>query len=284
VSRPRPDRHDRDHLIDSAERYLNTLVIKDPSRLPLAPEVRFTENGQELALGRGLWATIKGRYPGGRHFTDPTAGQVVWWGAVTEMERSAILALRLKIDKGLIAEIETLVVREGCPVFAPSALAAPRRTFHEEVESSRRPLRQDLVRAANLYLDGIERDDPSIMPVADDCVRIENGVQTTLEPSSDRDPRRLGVVAQVAAGYTRHIEAARDRRFSVVDEERGLVLCHFFFDHPGNVATVGGRIPFGYPNSMMVWELFQVREGRIVAIEAVLDVFPYGMPTSWPIG
>jgi hypothetical protein len=68
----------------------------------------------------------------------------------------------------------------------------------------------------------------------------------------------------------------------VVDEERGLVQCHSFFDHPGHVATVGGCLPCGYPNRMMAWELFQVRDGRITAIEAVIDLFPHGMRSPWP--
>ncbi|HZU16299.1 MAG TPA: hypothetical protein VFD01_06850 [Candidatus Dormibacteraeota bacterium] len=67
-----------------------------------------------------------------------------------------------------------------------------------------------------------------------------------------------------------------------MDEERGLVQCHSFFDHPGHVATVGGCLPCGYPNRMMAWELFQVRDGRITAIEAVIDLFPHGMRSPWP--
>jgi hypothetical protein len=33
---------------------------------------------------------------------------------------------------------------------------------------------------------------------------------------------------------------------------------------------------------MMAWELFQVRDGRITAIEAVIDLFPHGMRSPWP--
>ncbi|HZV53120.1 MAG TPA: hypothetical protein VFD49_25565 [Candidatus Dormibacteraeota bacterium] len=50
------------------------------------------------------------------------------------------------------------------------------------------------------YLDGIERDDAGLVPVADDCVRIENGVPTTLQPGGEhapRHPRLLGPPLQV---------------------------------------------------------------------------------------
>jgi len=68
---------------------------------------------------------------------------------------------------------------------------------------------------------------------------------------------------------------------TVLDEEHGLVLIHFFFDHPGNLENAGGAIPFGFPNFMMASEVFKVRAGRIHEIEAVLDVVPYGMGDGW---
>ena len=40
-----------------ANQYMEALVAHDPSRAPLAKNVKFTENGQELAVGDALWAT-----------------------------------------------------------------------------------------------------------------------------------------------------------------------------------------------------------------------------------
>ena len=51
---------DRTCLEGVVEKYLAALVAHDPSRLPLAVNVRFTENGQELHLGDGLWGTTSG--------------------------------------------------------------------------------------------------------------------------------------------------------------------------------------------------------------------------------
>ena len=47
----------RDELIGLMEDYLAALARNDPAGLPVAPEVRTTENGQELDLGDGLWGT-----------------------------------------------------------------------------------------------------------------------------------------------------------------------------------------------------------------------------------
>ena len=37
--------------------YLDALAKHDPSTLPVAPTVKFTENGKELKLGEGFWKT-----------------------------------------------------------------------------------------------------------------------------------------------------------------------------------------------------------------------------------
>jgi hypothetical protein len=63
---------------------LDALIAHDPKRLPLAPNVKFTENGQRLNLGDGFWRTVisKGKY---RLFvTDVEAGQVAFIGTITE--------------------------------------------------------------------------------------------------------------------------------------------------------------------------------------------------------
>ena len=56
------------------------------------------------------------------------------------------------------------------------------------LEPADRGTREDLVRAANGYLDGVARDDAGLIPAADDCVRIENGLQTVLNPDADGFP------------------------------------------------------------------------------------------------
>jgi hypothetical protein len=275
---------DRDQLIGLADQYVEALVSRDPARLAVTRSVRFTENGQRLALGKGLWATATGRERGGHYFVDEVGGQIEHWGLVEEVGNPAILSLRLKVDAGpkpRIREVETFVVRQTSPVFSPATVIAPRPAYLEQVAPAERHSREELVRIADLYFEGIEQDNGDLIPVADDVGRIENGIQTTRNPDSEREVGRMGVREQIDQGFTKHIEAARDRRWLVVDPERGLALCHFFFDHPGGIETVGGRIPFGYPNSMMATEVFKVRAGLIRNIEALIDVFPYGMPSGW---
>jgi hypothetical protein len=120
-----------------------------------------------------------------------------------------------------------------------------------------------------------------MIPVRDDCIRIENGVQTVLTAERGTETGKLGVAAQVNTGIFRDIEAARERRFPILDEERGLVFVIFLFDHPGPVTNSAFTSRYSQPNSMMVAELFKIRDGRISQIEAVLNVFPYGTMSGW---
>ena len=278
----------RDDLIRLVDQYMDALVARDPARLPLAPDVRFTENCQALAVGKGLWATATG--PGKyRHcFVEAEAGQVGFFGTVEEMGNAAILALRLKVDSGRISEIETIVARFGNPIFTPDAMLAPRPVFDEVVPPAERSSRDELVRIADLYFDGIEQNDGSIIPVRPDCYRIENGIRTTgdLERTGIG---RLGVAEGIGSGYFKYIPEIRDRRYPVVDVERGLCWGIVFFEHPGNVKSVDvpglgalSLAPFTQkPSTAAIAELFKVRAGETQAIDAVLEFLPYGVKSGW---
>ena len=275
----------RDELLAIADGYLDALVARDPGRLPLAPSIRFTENGQSLALGAGLWRTVRGRLPGGQYFADSEAGQVAFWGAVEEMGAPAILAVRLRVKDGLIGEVEALVLRQGGFLFDAEGMCAPAPFLHEVLEPADRPSRDELVRVADRYFDGLERDDGRLIPVADECVRNENGVQTTSNPESaaaDAAPwRAMRIAEQITAGHFRYIESIRDRRYPIVDPDRGLVVGHVVFDHPGDIATADGRMPFRHPISAMISEVFKVRAGQIVDVRAVVAFMPYGIRSIW---
>jgi hypothetical protein len=108
---------DRGCLQNFAEQYLDAWVARDPKRLPLAPNVKFTENGQRLELGDGSWnvATGKGKYR--LWVPDGQTGQVTLITTVTEdgpaqgSNVASMLALRLKVVNRQISEVEALFVR-----------------------------------------------------------------------------------------------------------------------------------------------------------------------------
>src|SRR5471030_1040486 len=72
---PIPLNCDRACLEGVVNQYLAALAARDPKRLPLSADVRYTENDQVMQLGDGFWKTVEG--PGNyKHiFVDPEAGQ-----------------------------------------------------------------------------------------------------------------------------------------------------------------------------------------------------------------
>ena len=97
----------------------------------------------------------------------------------------------------------------------------------------------------------------------------------------DCTARRLLVRDQVRLIGFPQIAKIRDRRYPVIDAERGLVLGLVFFDHPGPVRGSGSPARFAAPNSYLIWEMFKVSSGLIRRIEAIMATFPYGMRSGW---
>jgi hypothetical protein len=92
----------------------------------------------------------------------------------------------------------------------------------------------------------------------------------------------LGCEAQQRSGFYAFVTGIRDRRFPVVDQERGVVLSFAYFDHTGAVgdmALTNGmtvQSPFRAPLTFQIAEIFQVDAGKLDQIEAVLNTVPYG--------
>jgi hypothetical protein len=280
----------RQELIAHVDAYLAALAANDPSALG-APGIRFTENGQLLPIGKGLWGTATLEPPPARVLVvaDPVEGQAACFALVSEAGEPVMLALRLGIVEGEITEAETLVCRDRETIFSLEGFRRPRPLFEQPVSGAERTSRELLAIIPDRYLDGILAADGGMIPVADDCIRMENGVQTVLNPDAvgiraearDRGTWHLGVAAQVNLGIFGDIEAARDRRVLAIDEQQGIVFAWFLFDHAGPLTSRGGESRFRKPNSMMVAEAFKLVGGQIRQIEAVLDVFPYGMSPGW---
>ena len=103
---------DRECLIGISEQYLDALVAKTPAKLPLSSStVTFTENGQRLRMGDGLWNSVSGRGTYKLHVPDTVASQVVTMITMREAGTPIILVVRLKVDNRRISEVETMVAR-----------------------------------------------------------------------------------------------------------------------------------------------------------------------------
>ena len=244
-------------------------------------------------MGEGLWKTVRFVKFRGETVSDPSTGQVTYWCAVQE-ERVSLLMLRLKIEGGKIAEVESIVAhgsapdapRTGFEVMPDLQLLAAIKPFLEN-EVSQRASRAELIAAANAYFDGIEHY-TGHTPFAPGCNRIENGQLTTNNPTNSEGLPPLGCQEQFQANLFTYIPKVRDRRFPVVDEQRGLVVAQVVFDIPGSKTWIrdGKQVPappaVSNPRNNILNELFKVDHGQIQLIQAfMLPNEPYGTPTGW---
>ncbi len=279
---------DRACLNGLVDQYLAALVAHDPARLPLAKTVRFAENGQTLKLGDGMWGPASGLRTYKLYFADPQAGQVGFFGVVEENGHPQILALRLKVEKRRISEIETIVARKLPGAFCEPEALVDQPIFSQALTPSERRSREEMVAIADSYFEGLVQATGKLTPFDPDCTRIENGVVTANNPQGN-PMQKLTAGEQFNTGFSTFITEIRERRYPVVDEERGLVYSIIFFDHAGKIKTVeladGTKLvlppPYDTPFTWMIGELFKIVDGKIHRIEAVLVPVPYGMPSGW---
>lgn len=275
--------------------YFSALVAHDPDRLPLTPDARYTENGQTLELGDGIWGVpvLKmGDYK--LYFADPFAGQVGFIGTLYENSHQRIVFLRLKIEpeNKLISEMEFLIPRSsggfGGAKEQPLPGLVDKPIFREIVPEAERPSRWELERITNLYFEAMEKGTGKLTPFDPECTRVENGMVT----ANNKDGQGIGAMdckAQFDTGFSFIITKVRERRYPIIDQERGLVLAFVFLDHAGTFPEfemADGTMnkvgpPFDAPFSFIMAEVFKIKDRKITQVEAVLMEVPYGMPSGW---
>jgi hypothetical protein len=284
---------DRACLNGYMDQYLTALIAHDPSHLALNRDVKYTENGQVLKIGDGFWGTASGVSNYRIYAADPQAGQVLFIGLLQENGGPVIFCARLKIEMHQIAEIENVVARkEAGSIARPENLVTPNPLFAESVAPAERRSRANMIAIANSYFNAIEKGHGSFVPFDANCNRIESGIQTTNNPPQNSPQGSTSVLGLGCADQikTRNFQPdtlIRDRRFLVVDEERGLVFVSTFFDHDATLRSytlADGRAVKQSRTGPWTWEiaeLFKIQDGKIMRIEALVNTGLYGMKSGW---
>lgn len=280
----------RASLYQVLDTYLAALKVRDPSRVRWAPQVRNTENNVAIMVGDGLWGTITALGGYDLRFADPLTGQVGFFGTVTETTDTSAYTVRLKVENGLVSEVETLVVRQ-----ADSGIKFEDQKFevkpvlNEILPPAQRVPRAKMITLADGYFDTLQLNDGTLFTkFHPDCARVENGVKTTHNPGFTVTPvSKLGCEEQFRLGYYRYNDRLRARRFPLVDEERGLVLTAGFIDKTGRMGEfrlTDGTIAkplLHRPHTFYLMELFKLKDGAIEQVEANFITVPYNMPSPW---
>jgi hypothetical protein len=280
--------------------FLAAMAAHDAARLPLAPNARYTEQGQAMDFDDGMWRTMSdvGAY---RHvFADPASGQIGLFATMKENGRPLVLGARLRLDGGRIAEAEVVAYRSGtgpawndAGVLALEKMQTPKPLWAESVPADKRRSREELARTANLYFEAIQNNDgKGHYPFTDDCDRLENGVYTTHNPGvivmGGVDIGGMGCKEQFSTGLYGVVTRVHHRRFLVVDEERQAVFALAVFDHGGHIKSLtmpSGKVVdvgfFSRPSSILLAEAFRIDGDLIRQVEAVGTSVPYHLNPGW---
>src|SRR5687767_6076843 len=101
---------DRACLVGVIDSYMNAIFKHDPKLVPpLAKDVRMTENTGQMEVGEGvLWRSRTEPTSFKIYVADPVQGQVAIQARLKVQGRDTLAAVRLRIDRGKILEIEQL--------------------------------------------------------------------------------------------------------------------------------------------------------------------------------
>ena len=163
---------------------------------------------------------------------------------------AVILAVRLKVDKGKVSEIETIVNRQGELFFSPPGVLETKDHDWEGIlPPAQRSTREYMNDAANKYFSGFSPNPEVEAPFATPCDRWEGGVSTTTR-THDCSPKGFNMT---------HTH----RRFPVTDIEAGITAG--FVNFNGGLPDV---------------HMFKIRNGKIEMIQAVFGGNAQG--AIWP--
>ena len=291
-----PGSCDRRCLEGFIDTYLAALAAHDPSRAPLAPGSRATENGTVVARGEGLWRTAGAVSDYRIYVADVATGQAAFVGTIMNDGKPLMLALRLKVADGLIHEIESV---SGAPFELPGSplVAAPRAGLSRTVPPAQRLSRAQMVAVVERNFEGILSADGSHF--ATDCQRVENRMAMSgnarLEYPIATLPGRtkpafaaMGCQEQVESHLFDTLDSVGSRRYLVIDEERQLVfgvfMLNWYRDTQCNEVRNYGRVcrPAGQqPTGLRTAEILGVAGGKVHEVEVVFSFSSYDAPSGW---
>ena len=286
-----PDPCNRACLKDLASSYVAALVAHDPSKVPLAADLKFVENVTPMKPGQGLWKTAsEGPTTFAVYVPDPVSGQVGFIGMMKADGKPIELALRLKVQHGEIVEAEHLIAGNLRDTMLAN-LHSPRPGLLAVVPKDERSSHAQLLKIGATYYEALVKGDGSLSPFADDCERHENGMITTgskLMGSPDGSPK-LGCRTQLDTKVMSYIKRIEPRRVWIADPQTGLVFGLSQFRHPmkeDHVDIVGypgvTSVPMKFkPFDLPAAHIFKVRGGKIHEIEAMGFMAPYESKTGW---
>jgi hypothetical protein len=168
----------RETLQAAVDSYLSAQKTGDLSKALLADKVKYIENMTEIKKEQGLWNTPLA-IDFNRSFLDVDACLTFTEVIVAKGDRPYVIGTRLKVEKGRILEIDSIVTKKDDWLFnAGDYLKYSTAEDWRVLNANERVDRQTLINAGNAYFDYFS-DRAVKIPFNTPCARLEGGLYTT---------------------------------------------------------------------------------------------------------
>lgn len=271
---------DRTCLEGHITTYLDALYANTPNAVPLARGAKISDNNALVGLREAFWPEAEEtayRWD----IANPRLGDVATEVVIRNADGSYTMAVvRLKVQDDAITEAEVIRANQGDAdrLWGPERLVdyPLSHNLTNSIRVADRDSYYGLIAAAEGYWRAFQTngsDEYHPAPLLYDTLRFENGLQTTGHFPD-------GSFRSAPEGFDTGRFADRnlwDRRYPVVDEERGIVLSMVRFGIKEGMVSQSEVTS----NDRLVAEFFQVKNGMIQEVHAVLYNLPDEIPSVW---
>jgi hypothetical protein len=271
---------DRACLEGHMSSYLDALYANTPNAVPLARGAKISDNNSLVGLREAFWdGAMETAYRW--DIANPRLGDVATEVVIRNADGSYTMAVvRLKVEANSVTEVEVIRANEGDAdrLWGPERLVdyPLSRNLTNSIRVADRDSYYGLIAAAESYWRAFQTNGTDEYHPADllfDAHRFENGLQTTGQFPD-------GTFRSAPDGFDTGRFLGRnlwDRRYPVVDEERGIVLSIVRFGIKDGMQSQSAVTS----NDRLVGEFFQVKNGMIQEVHAVLYNLPDEIPSVW---
>lgn len=269
---------DRECLTGFVDGYFEALAAYDAGAVPLSRNAKITTNGRAMSLEEAFWEDAE-RTVYRWDIVNERLGDTGTEAVVQNADGTkTMVMLRLKVAEGEIVEVETIKADEGDAdrLWDADNLTEVSPALQLSIREAEQDSYYGLIAAAEGYWRAFQTngtEDYHAAKLLPDVRRFENGLQTT-------GFVRNGEYASAARGFDEGRFVGRnlwDRRYPVVDTERGIVLSIVRFGLKDGMESESTATA----NDRLVGEFFAVKAGMIQEIHAVLFNLPDSEPTGW---
>ncbi len=256
----------RENLKSITDKFFTALEAHNPSSAALASNVKYTENGIEVPVGKGIWQTaIKTTFKRGMADIKKCGTHTQAIMDEKDNPKPVLYGVRLKVEKENITEIEAIVVRGEQVLDVPAILATKDQDWEEPLPPEQRSSRLAMIAAADDYFELFVKEKKrkvSDLVYSGFCDRWENGAITTKGGMNQDVPMPRHDCSP--EGFADMTETHGPRRF-LVDEETGVVVAYMLFN-----------------NMWPDFHMFKMNNGLVVWIQAYFEYGKEYKTMGWP--